>query len=531
MKHAFRLLTLCTSLTLSCVLSCARCKGDTKADTSSVERMLPKGAVAVVVAPSIEALGQKLLQLQKLKTLDFAAALQGLRDAPTYADALMRQIGFDLRVPAALVESGIDGKRAMAVFVTANARAYVVLPIADDKKFRTALHSVASKRFGAPVQKSVTEGTVIVEKWSADAKSTPRIGCVFKGGYALVATDAGIDGLGTLGAVPAEQSLEQDSNLKTRQTSDASPKQLWFYFPPGSPALSKLHTIDAYGSLSLSDAALTVRTTGKWQGDQRLLEALRNAGSPLKATLPSNAFAAVQSLSQPATLVPVAITVLGERPFAILKEANIDLQGTVLKQMLPGTVAGLSLAEKPPIGQGVPQLDIRQTNPFRYVNLSGISPLTPDNSIDQTLKAVAALGPRFGANINPALRGPQQTYLTTYAQGEGVHFARLANSVVFGSPQAKFAALLDGADMQPVSLPASAFSAKVDIVKLTEGVRALPSEAWGIGGFAMKATTERWLSALDDFKDIVLTVDAQNGDIVSTLTVALSPLKAVPSPP
>jgi hypothetical protein len=531
MKHPRQLLALFLSLIMTCVLSCSRCRAQSKVEVTSVERMLPKGAVAVVVAPSVEMLGQKLLQLQQLKTLDFAAALQGLRDAPTYADALMRQIGFDLRVPAALAAAGIDGKRAMAVFITANARAYVVLPIADEKMFRSALHNVASKRFGAPLQQNVNAGAVTVEKWTADTNSAARIACVLKGGYALVATDEGIGALATLGATPAEQTLEFDSNLKARQTSDTSPKQLWFYFPPGSPALTKLHTSDAFGSLTLSDVAFTVRLAGQWQGDPRMLEALSRVGPPAKATLPSNTFASAQSLSSPASLVPLAITVLGERSFAILKEANIDLQGAVLKQVLPGTVAGLSLAERPPIGQGVPQLDIRQTNPFRYVNLSGIAPLTPDNDLDQTLKALAVAGPRFGANINPALRGTQQTYLTTYAQGEGVHFARLSNTFVFGSPQTKFAALLDRLDLQPVSLPASAFSAKVDVDKLAQGVRALPGDAWGVGGFAMKATTERWLSALDDFKDLVLTVDSQQSDIVGTLTVNLNTSKTVSPKP
>ena len=42
----------------------------------------------------------------------------------------------------------------------------------------------------------------------------------------------------------------------------------------------------------------------------------------------------------------------------------------------------------------------------------------------------------------------------------------------------------------------------VDLQKLAAAVRQLPSSAWGIGGFAIKGTTLRWLDATNDLEAI-----------------------------
>jgi hypothetical protein len=39
----------------------------------------------------------------------------------------------------------------------------------------------------------------------------------------------------------------------------------------------------------------------------------------------------------------------------------------------------------------------------------------------------------------------------------------------------------------------------------------MPSSAWGIGGFAIKATTIRWLDAIDDLRAVTAGLYAKDG--------------------
>jgi hypothetical protein len=52
-------------------------------------------------------------------------------------------------------------------------------------------------------------------------------------------------------------------------------------------------------------------------------------------------------------------------------------------------------------------------------------------------------------------------------------------------------------------------------------VRALPESAWGLGGFALKPTTVRWLDATDDLKAITVTAGAKDGQVTAALVLTL----------
>ena len=52
------------------------------------------------------------------------------------------------------------------------------------------------------------------------------------------------------------------------------------------------------------------------------------------------------------------------------------------------------------------------------------------------------------------------------------------------------------------ALSARPLAAVLDLPALANSIRRMPSSAWGVGGFAIKAGTVRWLDALDDLRAI-----------------------------
>jgi len=56
-------------------------------------------------------------------------------------------------------------------------------------------------------------------------------------------------------------------------------------------------------------------------------------------------------------------------------------------------------------------------------------------------------------------------------------------------------------------------AAVLDFAALAKAIRNLPTSAWGVGGFAIKATTLRWLDALDDLRAITAGAYAKEGAV------------------
>jgi hypothetical protein len=115
-----------------------------------------------------------------------------------------------------------------------------------------------------------------------------------------------------------------------------------------------------------------------------------------------------------------------------------------------------------------------------------------------------------------------------------VHFAKVGDKVVAAAPQPRLQELIaratqssdasPGAIADPAlrqSLQGHAVSAVLDLRRLAEAVKALPSETWGIGGFAYKATTARWLDAANDLRAVTLSMDSKQGAVQAELNLRL----------
>jgi hypothetical protein len=262
----------------------------------------------------------------------------------------------------------------------------------------------------------------------------------------------------------------------------------------------------------------------------------KEGAAELLPYLPADSFVVARFGGDPMAMEPLLGMLTGPYLQRALTEAKLDVKQEVLGNMLPGSVAALAVSPTIQMGQGMPQFDVRRTNPFKYVHLVALAQAKQPEKVPPLLARLPQLAPRFGATIEATPKDGRTFYLTRYAQGEGVHFADVAGKVVFASPverlQQSMSRLDPGGAPTPPSLLADAelskvlrdfpFAVVVDLRQLTESVKALPPEAWGLGGFAIKATTVRWLEGMGDLRALTLGVHRKDKAVQAELSLRFS---------
>ncbi len=516
------------------VAGCSKCGGKPEGGAVGVERVLARGSVGVVVVPSLGAAGQKLHILEALKVAGFAAQLQGFADGKAFADALVAEFGVDVRSTEALEKAGLDGSRSAGVAALVTGHVYLALPVKDAKKFHGAIEMLAHRRLGAGAAGEQKFGELTVMTFSTKQGEAPKLGYVLAQGFALVTDGAGVSKLAGLAAMSESDSLSADKTYAAELEKLPKDRDVVVYLPLGTPLLAQAPFTSAAGAISLTPAGLSVLVNAAWKGDPAQLAALlpQPVPRPLVGYLPRDAFLVARFTGEPAKLAPWARELLGPFLNRAFDEGGFDLKKEVLEQLQPGIVASLSLSERPPMDRGLPSLDIRHTNPFTYAHLSGAAAAKSKDVALPGLEKIATLAPKFGAQMELRTREDgQQAMVTTYAQGEGVHFAPKGDLVFFASPIQRLDALVksDGVGESPVaSLGPEAVSVALDLSKLSASVRALPESAWGLGGFAIKATTLRWLDATDDLRAVSLSVGAKDQAVQARLQLTLGPAAKAP---
>ncbi len=505
---------------------CSKCGPATRASsTPRVERLLPRGAVVAVIVPSLETFGAKLTLLQQLKVASFLAPTQGFADAKGFADALVANLGVDPRSNEALAQAGVDGSRSLGVAALVTGQVVLVVPVADRAKFEGAVTTLAQRRLGAGVRAEHTEGGVAVITFATAAGAPPRVGLVFSSGYALLATDDGITKLPSLATMTETDSLASDTNLTTQLSRVASARDVFAYAPTGSPLLARTPATSVVAAVSLSPTAFGLTLDAPLKDPSAWGALLTPHPAPdLTTMLPNDAFVVVRSTAEPVAYAPFVTELLGPYLTRAFGESGFDVKSEVLEQLKPGVFAALSVADRPPLASGLPELDVRKTNPFSFVHLTGVATAKSSDVVVPVLEKVAVAAPRFGAQMKKLSRDDSVAFLTTYAQGEGVHFATKGERVWFGSPVQRLDALVKGTSAgKGFVLGPEAWAALIDLRALARSVKALPESAWGVGGFAMKATTVRWLDATDDLQSISLGVGSKDGAVQAQVTLNLAP--------
>ena len=504
-------------------LGCGKCGKTSTPSATGIERVLPKGAVGVVIVPALANAGQKLQIIEALKVTAFAAQLKGFDDGKAFADALVSELGIDVRSAEALEKAGVDGTRSAAIAALVTGHAYVALPVKDEKKLHAALQTLATRRLGATTMGERHFGELTVKTFSSTA--LPKLAYVLSNGYALVTDGAGVDKLPGLGAMTESDSLASDKRYASELEKLPQERDVVVYLPTGTPLLVQAPFSAVTGSISLTASGLTVTANASWKGDPAQLAALEPQPSQksLLGYLPGDAFLVTRYSGDASKLASWARQMLGPNLSRVFDEAGFDVKTQVLEQLQPGAVAALSLSERPPMDKGMPSLDLRQTNPFTYAHLSGAAGMKKPAEVVPTLEKIAALAPKFGAEMSLRERPDgQKAMITTYAQGEGVHFAPKGDLMFFASPVQRLDALVKSDGAGTLSLEGNdALAVSIDLNKLSASVRSLPESAWGLGGFAIKATTVRWLDATDDLKRVTINLGAKDKVVQAKVVLTL----------
>lgn len=512
--------------------ACSKCGGAKPAGTGPTEvtRWLPPNVEAAVVVPDLGVLGDRFTQLQGMKLASFAAQLQGYPDAPTFANDLIRQAGVDVRSRDELKKAGIAPDRGLGVALLPGSAAYAVIAISDEKAFGEFVKKLAQTRLGAGNEARTKAGTAEVVTYSRGTDGKPQLGYVFvDGGFALIAAADSAAKLGMYATLTRELSLASVADLKTSLARLPADRDLYVYAPQNLEAKQRPGYLAFTATLALAKDALKIRVDTPWPGTTQTVAVLDpKAGPDLTAQLPSDAFAVARFGGDPVLLDPIWPMLTGPHLQRAFADAGVDVKQEVLANLKPGAVASFSVSPTIPMGAGMPTMDVRRTNPFKYAHLVAVAQPEDPAKVSPLLQRMPQISPRFGAKIEPVEKDGKQLFVTSYAQGEGVHFATAKDGrVVFASPLGRLEqtltaldgtgaligpALLKDPTLKDVLIKAPV-AAVVDLNQLRESVSALPPEAWGIGGFAIKASAQRWLDATDDLRAITVSLSRKDNAV------------------
>jgi hypothetical protein len=505
----------------------------------TVERYLPRDAQAAIVVSDLGALGEKLARFQNLKIAAFLAQLQNFNTGEAYVSAVMRQVGVDLRSRQSLEKAGIDpGKGAGAAFLATN-QAFSVLGVKDAKALEDTFANLARNRLGAPERKEEKAGGGTLVTFSRRGAAEPAMGLLFIGDYALVAPGAVVARLAEFASQPAEKSLAEEPVMAASLARLPKERDFHIYLPGGTGLLPPGSVQGLTLTGQIEERAVTLRADAPWPDTQESLAPLvPQQGPELVGYLPADSFLVARYRGDPASLGSVWPYLVGPYITRAVQQSGFDVRGEVLDNLKSGPVAGVALAPTVQLGGGLPALDIRRTNPFRFVHMMVIGEAKDAAKAQATLEKVPGIAGNFGAEVKPEDVGGKRVYLTSYRAGEGAHFAEVGGKLVLAAPRQRLEAALTTLGGPPAEGPVAkdlqdtvkepVLGVVLDLRKLADAVRNLPSEAWGVGGFAIKATTLRWMEATDDLRAVTFSVSQKEKAVQAELSLKLTPAQPAP---
>jgi hypothetical protein len=406
--------------------------------------------------------------------------------------------------------------------------------VKDAGALERTLGTLARNRLGAGERAEVkVDGRTLVT-FRRRGAALPVLGLLVVDEYALIGAGGVVGELGRFAALPPEQSLAGEPLLTDSLARLPKELDLYAFLPGGGGFLPKGRVQGLTLTGRIEPQALTVRADAPWQEGEKALAVLdRQAGPELLGYLPQDSFLVARFSGDPAGLSGVWPYLLGPYATRAVQQSGFDFEGEVLANLKSGAVAGLSLAPTVQLGAGVPELDLRRTNPFRYVHLAAVAEVKDAQKARGTLQKFPPVAQRFGAQVSPAQLAGHEVFLTRYRQGEGAHLAVVGERALLAAPQARLESMLGALGAAPgagpvapelaATLQAPGFGMVLDLHRLAQAVKALPSEAWGLGGFAIKDTTVRWLEATDDLRAVTFGLSRKERALQAELTLRLTP--------
>ena len=504
-------------LLIQLLASCPRCDkaAPSAARTPSIQRFLPRVSEAVVVIPRLDQLGAKLRQLEGLKLASFLAQLQGFPSAEAYVSAAMEQLGVDLRSADELARAGIDGRRAAAIAFVSARRRYLVIALADAPRFQQAVRRLAASRLGATVETTRHELGRAITYFARPGEAGAVLAFVPVESFALLAAEDSVEELASYAALSLPESLADAQPLVTALRHQPPSPDVYLHVPTTSNLAGEGTLANCTVSAELTATALQVRAhLPRGPGAQWLSLLRKQQAEDLIASLPGDAFLVARFSGDPLVLAKVWPTFTSPQLAEAIERSGIALQQGVFDNLEPGVEASISLAPSASFAE-MPSLNMRRTNPFRYFHLVALAPVKDPRKADQALEKLPGLAAQLGATVQSADRQGHKVFLGSYALGEGVHFAQLGGKLAVASPVERLdqtiARVSEPARERagPIADPelrkalsARPLAAVLDLPALANSIRRMPSSAWGVGGFAIKAGTVHWLDALDDLRAI-----------------------------
>src|SRR5262249_7355838 len=341
-----RLPRLCVLLLVHLAAGCSRCgkSAPAPAPSTSIRRYLPRVAELLVVAPNPAKLGAKLQQLQGLKLSSFVAPLDGLRSGEAYLDAVMEQLGLDLRSPEELARAGVDSERGAAAAIVSANRGYLVIAVADSARFREAARRLASKRLGAEIETTREEMGHSVTYFGRSGEGGFAL-VVMVGGFALVATGESLQELPGYASLSLPESLADAQSFSAAMARLPASADVYVHAPTTSKIAAYCGRANCTFSAELTPEDLRIRADLPWQRSAAALGLLEEKNGPnLTAYLPSDAFLVARFSGDPLLLSDVWPRLVGTQVAAAIERSGIDLKEELLSNAQPGAVASISIA-------------------------------------------------------------------------------------------------------------------------------------------------------------------------------------------
>ena len=502
--------------------------------------VLPSRCQAIVVVPDPGRLGDHLALLPRLKLAGLVATLFGFDSADQVFADLSRQAGWDPRSRESMRTAGLDVRPTVG-YLSEQGVALLAVAESEPSRLDKLLSDHAANRLGARRRAEKKVGARTIVSFSPEGAGGPSIGWAHVGGYAFLVQ--GAPGVALLEAVLAgrtEGPIASDPRFAAARArlggqdfyafscADALPPQKRVFVPHGTLLAASLteQVFSASFELPLNDA---------WA--EKLKSLSTPAGADLVSKLDPDAFLYARLGGDPLLAEPLIDLLVPAPLVRAFQEGGVDLKRDVAGNLKPGVALSLRLAPTAKMG-GVPELDVRRTNPFDYVYLNLLGRPADAGKAGRTLQGVVEAAPRFGARLEPRELAGTKAWVTTYQLGEGASLclkddfalvtggagqmeAQLARLSASGPP-----AVADAGARR--SLQEDGLSLWLDVGRLTSGVRALPDSAYGIGGFAIKAAVSRWLDAIDEIGALRLSGRLEGRSLRAELALGL---KLPPAPP
>lgn len=513
------------------VSACSRC-GRQDAPKDSALAHVPAEAEAVAWIPELGTLSEKLVALKQLELLDFVAPLLRARDGESLVDSLLMQAGVDARSREGLSKAGLDPSGDVAIAMLGARATLLVLPVGDDARFEASMTRLADQLLGAgTLERATVEGLEVVRFTSAGG-SEPRLTYVRAGRHALFANGADPAQLLAWAGVKGPGAMQASTVFSASRERLGGKPEAWVYARGGGRWVPQGTVEGVTMALHLDLKALTARVDVPWPDSKTGLAALVAGKGPdaKLRLLPAKSFAVMQYSGELSKLGELWPWLTGQKVAQVAESVGLDVEKELFGNVKPGIVASISLSEGARM-DAIPQLTPR-LNPFSWTHLVALAETRDAALAGQTFTKLPKLAPSIGLKMQSTEWAGVPVLLSRWIGGEGVHLAQVQRTLVAASPEPALrdavATVSKGREgpvpYDPRFAPLfekHAVAGVIDLHRLADAVRELPSEAWGIGGFALKPTTVRWLDALAELRAVTLTVDAKGQALQAELSLQL----------